>query len=954
MHLSAQKRSLELVTCSLIILIGGIGAAKPESSTHWAFQPLANPAVPPTKIKKWTHNNIDHFILKKIEAAGLVPSKKADRRTLIRRLYYTLTGLPPTFAEISAFEKNPDRDAYEVLVDRLLSSSHFGERWGRHWLDIARYSDTKGYVFEESRDYPYAYTYRDWVIRAFNDDLPYDRFLSYQIAADSLTPQGISTKHLAAMGFLTVGRRFLNREPDIIDDRIDVTFRGMMGLTVACARCHDHKYDPIPISDYYSLYGVFASSKEPGELPLLENQPDTKQARAFKNTISKKQKQIDDYLEKRSSEQRQPNYIKKYLLAATEGRNLKVEELKKLASTRKLLQQITIRWRDTLKSKSTSRDPVYAPWLAFAALPTGLFSKQAAQTWQQLKSGDAQLNASLVAEFDKLTPDSLEQVASIYARILANGKHDSELSSALDHCKVAAGSIYPLLETTGQQHVRKLRRELEGIKTDHPGAPPRAMAMIDLPSPREPRIFERGDPGRRGAQVPRQFLELIKGADRKPFSKGSGRLEMAQEIISKDNPLTARVWVNRVWGHVLGKHLVSTPSDFGLRSDRPSHPELLDHLAVNFIADNWSTKKLIRSILLSATYQQAVAVNPDDPENLHYTHATRRRLDFESMRDSMLAVSGQLDRKQFGKPVQIHTVNYSRRRTIYGHIERQNLPPVFRTFDFASPDVHVAKRPHTVVPQQALYMLNGQFVYDQAIALMNLPGMTALKSQEARVNFLYQKVLSRNPDNKELEEAIGFLNPVTMGGSWEFGFGHREKVGGQVKFTPFPHLAEKSWQVSPILPHPTLGWASLNRKGGHPGSGQTHAILRWRAPADGKYDISSRISLPSPSSDGIVLSLTTEPGKFRQSWTISPGNRVVAKAEPTELKKGETVFFIVAPGNTDAYDSFIWSPEIRDINTGENWHASTGFDEALITSPDSLFQQYAQALLAANEFVFLD
>ena len=817
MHLSAQKRPLELVTCSLIMLIGGIGAAKPESSTHWAFQPLANPAVPPAKIKKWTHNNIDHFILKKIETAGLVPSKKADRRTLIRRLYYTLTGLPPTFAEINAFEKNPDHDAYEVLVDRLLSSSHFGERWGRHWLDIARYSDTKGYVFEESRDYPYAYTYRDWVIRAFNDDLPYDRFLSYQIAADSLTPQGISTKHLAAMGFLTVGRRFLNREPDIIDDRIDVTFRGMMGLTVACARCHDHKYDPIPISDYYSLYGVFASSKEPGELPLLENQPDTKQARAFKNTISKKQKQIDDYLEKRSSEQRQPNYIKKYLLAATEGRNLKVEELKKLASTRKLLQQITIRWRDTLKSKSTSRDPVYAPWLAFAALPTGLFSKQAAQTWQQLKSGDAQLNASLVAEFDKLTPDSLEQVASIYARILANGEHDSELSSALDHCKVAAGSIYPLLETTGQQHVRKLRRELEGIKTDHPGAPPRAMAMIDLPSPREPRIFERGDPGRRGAQVPRQFLELIKGADRKPFSKGSGRLEMAQEIISKDNPLTARVWVNRVWGHVLGKHLVSTPSDFGLRSDRPSHPELLDHLAVNFIADNWSTKKLIRSILLSATYQQAVAVNPDDPENLHYTHATRRRLDFESMRDSMLAVSGQLDRKQFGKPVQIHTVNYSRRRTIYGHIERQNLPPVFRTFDFASPDVHVAKRPHTVVPQQALYMLNGQFVYDQAIALMNLPGMTALKSQEARVNFLYQKVLSRNPDNKELEEAIGFLNPVTMGGSWEFGFGHREKVGGQVKFTPFPHLAEKNWQVSPILPHPTLGWASLNRKGGHPG-----------------------------------------------------------------------------------------------------------------------------------------
>ena len=954
MHLYAQMKPLELITLFLLMGLGGIGVAKAKPSTHWAFKKLSKSQLPEIRNTSWPQNYIDHYILDKMENAALSPSKKAAPATLIRRLYYSLIGMPPSFEEVKAFESDTSSESYRTLVDHLLNSPHFGERWGRHWLDIARYSDTKGYVFEESRDYPYAYTYRDWVIRSFNKDLSYDRFLTYQIAADSLAGKEISNEHLAAMGFLTVGRRFLNREPDIIDDRIDVTFRGMMGLTVACARCHDHKYDPVPINDYYSLYGVFASSKEPGELPLLESGQDSHQSRDFKSSLLKKQQQIDTYLQNRAGEQQQADYIKRYLLAAHEGRSLGADELKKLASSRKLLQQITIRWRDALKKESVSRDPVYSAWLAFTKLPAEMFPTQSAQTWLQIKSGTVAINKSLATALDKHTPRSIEQLASLFGKVLANGQNDPQLANALNHGRVDYNSIYPLLETKGQQHVRKLRRELESIKTKHPGAPPRAMTMIDRASPREPHVFERGDPARRGARVPRQFLALVKGTERTPFSTGSGRLEMARDIASKDNPLTARVWVNRVWGHLLGQHLVSTPSDFGLRSDAPSHPELLDHLAGNFINDKWSTKKLIRSIVLSATYQQRSAFNPDDPENLHYSHANRRRMDFESMRDSILTVSGKLNREQFGRPVKIHTTDYSTRRTVYGHIERQNLPPVFRTFDFASPDVHVAKRPDTIVPQQALFMLNGKFIRDQSLALINLEEMKRLKSQSARVKYLYQRVYSRNPSNDELAEAIKFLNPAKPDEPWGFGFGQYDSGHRKVNFQTFPHLVANTLQVSAKLPHASLGWASLNRHGGHPGSGNVNAILRWRAPSTGSYDITTDIKLPSPSSDGIILSFTKGNGDAAQSWKISTGKGLSAKVKSIRMTAGESLFFIVAAGNTDAYDSFTWNPVIRKTDTGKTWHASSGFNNSLLNTDDTLWSQLAQALLAANEFVFLD
>jgi hypothetical protein len=265
-----------------------------EVRRHWAFRPVRKPAVPAVRSACWVRTPVDAFVLAGLEARGLAPAAQADRRTLLRRLSFDLLGLPPTPEQVQAFEADTSPQAYEKLVDRLLASPHYGERWGRHWLDVARYADTRGYVFTEERKFPYSYTYRDWVIRAFNEDLPYDQFVVQQLAADRL-PLGEDKGPLAAMGFLTLGRRFLNNQHDVIDDRIDVTTRGLLGLTVACARCHDHKFDPIPARDYYSLYGVFASSVEPRDPPLLTSARTTPETLAFEAELKKRTDEVEKY-----------------------------------------------------------------------------------------------------------------------------------------------------------------------------------------------------------------------------------------------------------------------------------------------------------------------------------------------------------------------------------------------------------------------------------------------------------------------------------------------------------------------------------------------------------------------------------------------------------------------------------------------------------------------------------
>jgi hypothetical protein len=549
---------------------GSANAMVIDPRDHWAFQRPKRPPIPSPHDKPGPQNAIDRFVVHRLEAEGLAPSRQATPRALLRRLYYDLIGLPPTSDELAAFEVDPSDARYEAAVDWLLTSPRFGERWARYWLDVARYADTKGYVFTDDRSYKHAYKYRDWVIASFNADRPYDEFLVAQLAAEQLD----EPESIPAMGFLTLGRRFLRNRHDIINDRIDVVTRGLLGLTVACARCHDHKYDPISAEDYYALYGVFASSKE--------------------------------------------------------------EE----------------------------RD----------------------------------------------------------------------------------------------------------------GAPP---VLEDADKPVDPVIFLRGNPSNRGPVVERHFLSCLVEAEKPPaFEHGSGRREMAEAIADRDNPLTARVWVNRIWAHLFGTGLVTTTSDFGTRGTPPSHPELLDWLACEFMDDGWSTKRLIRRIVMSSTYRQTSDERPEcvavDPENRLLWRASRRRLDLESLRDSLLMAAGRLDQTLGGPSVQLTTEPFATRRAIYGFIERQNLPAFFRTFDFANPNTHTPERPQTVAPQQALFLMNSPFVIEQATHLAKrssaastprpVPvrdrerGSNAASSSSDRIVNLFESALGRTPTDEELHESLQFVN----------------------------------------------------------------------------------------------------------------------------------------------------------------------------------------------------
>jgi hypothetical protein len=634
--MSSLRRVGSVARICAVVLIGATLTRAETASDHWAFKAPVLPTIPAVRGSGWITNPIDNFVLAKLEAAGLAPAPQADKRTLIRRATFDLIGLPPTPQEVDAFLADNSTDAYSKVVDRLLASPHYGERWGRHWLDVARYADDKGYVFMEERAYPWAYTYRDWVIRSLNADLPYDQFLLQQIAADRL-PTGPDKSSLAAMGFLTLGRRFLNLEPDIIDDRIDVVCRGTMALTVGCARCHDHKFDPIPTADYYSLYAIFKNSPEDPNAPVLGAPEQTPALIAYTQEHARRQAVVDQFIE----EQR--------------------------------------------KQLSAKGVPVDLP------LP-------------QLKH-----------HFDRKTIEEL----------------------------------------------RKLEKAVAELDATNLAAPPRAMCLTDSPSPQPQRIFLRGNPNSQGAVVPAEFLKVLSGPDRKPFTEGSGRLELARAIASKDNPLTARVMVNRVWLEHFGAGIVRTPSDFGMRSDPPTHPELLDWLAVRFVHDGWSLKKLHRLIMLSSTYRQSSLDNPKaesvDPLNLLVWRMNRRRLDFEATRDSLLFAGGDLDDQMFGRAVDLTTAPYPHRRTVYGYVERQNLPSLFRNFDFASPDATCPRRFTTTVPQQALFFMNSDFVIDQARALLRRPEVASQTATGARIGALYQVLYQRAPTAEEKQLGADFV-----------------------------------------------------------------------------------------------------------------------------------------------------------------------------------------------------
>ncbi len=548
--------------------------ARPQ---FWAFEPPQPHPLPAVGQRNWPRRRIDHFVLMRLEDAGLTPAKPADRRTWIRRVSFDLIGLPPTPQQVRTFLADKAPDAHARLVERLLSSPHYGERWARMWLDVARYAEDQAHIVGGNRSlcYPNAYLYRDWIIAALNDDLPYDDFLCMQLAADLIAPEQ-QADH-AALGFIGLGPKYYRRGDlavmaDEWEDRVDTVARGLLGLTVACARCHDHKFDPISSEDYYALAGVFAS--------------------------------------------------------------------------------------------------------------TQMFNRPLSEGSERGKNGEAK------------SPDD-------------------------------------------------------------------AMHIVREAKPQDLPVFVRGDVNAKGPIVQRRFLAALSPGEPVTFHSGSGRLELARTVTSRDNPLTARVIVNRVWALHFGRPLVATPSNFGHLGDRPSHPQLLDDLAVRFMRRGWSLKWLQREILLSATYRQSSqasdATRTADPDNLLLGRTARRRLSVEAWRDAVLAVCGRLESTLGGKSIEPEDPE-QRRRTVYSEVSRLELNRMLVTFDFPDPNAHAAQRSETTTPLQKLFVLNSPFMIAQADALaQRLLTADALQKTHDRIHHVYELLLSRPPTAAELVLGVEFV-----------------------------------------------------------------------------------------------------------------------------------------------------------------------------------------------------
>ena len=715
--------------------------------SHWSFQPIES--FP-------DDTSIDSLLGKKLLKAGLAFSSPATKRKQIRRATFDLIGLPPSFEEVESFANDDDPAAYAKLIDGLLERPEYGERWARHWLDVARYADTLGYALaEEDREYPFAYTYRDYVINAFNQDLPFDQFVVQQLAGDQLdVPANDSS--LAALGFITVGRKFLN-QVDTIDDRVDVVTRGLMGLTVSCARCHDHKFDAVSTQDYYSLYGVFYNCQPPSELPLIGEIPESDAAKAYFKELEALEKELQDFLvQARAKVQHETmSDIRQYAMAIFLWDDMQELESRKVIQLVEMYLNVIGRMRSHWQTISFSQEDT----------TNGKFLRPYYRTLKNETSLDKKIEAvnELSDELERIVEKWKSAGAPDDAMSAFEDDDDRERARILfadgSPFTIPAAEAQFLLNGADQKTARTKQANIQKHHAKTPFGVDRAMVVVDKANLEETHVMIRGNEGRPGELAPRRFLALLEREERETFSNGAGRLELARKIVDPENPLTARVIVNRIWMHHFSQPLVDTPSDFGIRCDEPIQRELLDFLAGDLIRNGWSIKSLHRKIMLSRAYQQssqhrreAAAV---DPENRLLWRMNPRRLEFEALRDSMLAVSGELDLQRGGRGNDQFVAPFDVRRSIYGRINRQELPGVLRVFDLASPDQSAAKRLRTVVPQQSLFLMNSEFVIQQSVRIAEK--ISVAKTSEEQVVKLFRTVLSREPTGQERVFVVGFL-----------------------------------------------------------------------------------------------------------------------------------------------------------------------------------------------------
>ena len=1023
-------------------------ADREKAKNHWAFQPVVKPELPEltSAVRKWAKNEIDHFIQAKLEGETKVPSIPADKRTLVRRAYFDLIGIPPTMQQVQDFLADDSPSAFEKVIDDLLASKHYGERWGRYWLDVARYADTRGQQNNNrmmDNRMVHAWNYRDWVVKSLNEDMPYDKFIRMQIAADHFVKMGTAnTNDLAALGFLTVYRA-VNNAQERIDDQIDVVTRGVMGLSVYCARCHDHKFDPVSTKDYYGLYGVFDSTQQVQNKPILDK--DFMEHPDFPDYIAEKSRLQRELIEFRNEKLTEYvvdiktntiNYLvvaygmKKFPEAYPLNSRADRDEFEEKYE---LEEEVARNWSRFLNNRTRRADPIFTPWRDYLALnPTNFLREGKKLSKKYYSNGKVMKGLNpLVAKSFSTPARNIYDIAGRYynlfmkadaAWINAVGRNvrarardesvpmlkklddpDMEQLRQVFYGRGAPANVsYNTLKRLDNRRIenqeRRWHNDIELLEMNHPGAPRRAMAVEDG-RVRDGAVFIKGDPGNRGDTIPRKFIDLLGGTK---FSRTeSGRKQLAYAVANDKNPMTPRMAVNRAWMHHFGAPIVRTPTDFGLRAEDPSHPQLMDYLAAYLIEKRWSLKALHKHIMMSATYQQSSDIRPKymttDSENAGFWRMNRRRLDFEGFRDSLLAVSGMLETEVGGSPYNILETPYIPRRTMYAYIDRRNLPQVFRTFDFANPNMTQGVRFNSTVPQQALFLMNSPFVAELARNMIDRADIKNKIDESQKIQALYETAFQRKPTKIEEKLGMRFLKSQMEieknrkpNKVWSYGFGVYDSVSKRVRFTELPYysLLDGTWQGGEEYPDKRLGSARLGADGGSPGPNRSIAVIRrWRSPISGTVSIEGTLEHLGRAGDGMSAYVVFR-GGYELKRYIAYNNDQPTTIPTLKVNIGDTIDFIVNCRGNDTGDIFYWTPHIkvtkndRDAvgtfgtasargggggammaggagggGANKGWNAAEDFyveQEAAELRMLNAWEKYAQVMMLSNEMVFVD
>lgn len=772
-----------------------------EGRKFWAFHPLASPQLPEVTDEKWVKDELDQFVLARLEENDLKPAPPADKSTLLRRLYFDLTGLPPNVGQIEAFQSDDSPDAYAKVVDELLASPRFGERWGRHWLDVARYADTTG--GGRNNPFPNAHRFREYVIDSYNEDKPFDQFSKEQIAGDLLhsSTDEEYNGNLTGTGFLALGPHNYELQDkallrmEVVDEQISAVGRAFLGMTMGCVRCHDHPFDPIPIEEYYSLAGIFrgTNSLVPGNVASFHERTLRDQHAVARKTHSADQKKLEGELKKAEAELKalggNTDFAKAGQQSLDPGKlegvvvdDVDAKRVGKWVSSTHTKGYVGKGYihdsHGSLKQKGMSsvtfpaRIPALGKYEIQLSYTPGPNREKKTPVTIMHADGEQKVYVNQTKQ-----PPILGAFVSLGTFRFEKGTRDVIQITTEDTTKVVIADSIRLLPENAvalavvgdekkqeltkvrkqtEKRVADLRKKVQQHKKAAPPAAGKVMSVLEHKEAGDWRIHRRGEIRNLGSYVKRGFLAVATPSDLSPtpeIPKGSsGRLELADWVASSRNPLTSRVYANRVWRHLFGRGIVATPDNFGEMGRRPTHPSLLDHLAISLIENGWSTKKLIRKVVLSNAYRMSSKGFPGtteaDPQNDLFSRQNRRRLEVEAIRDAMLVASGRISfaRERMDKT-----------RSMFQKLDRNNIPEMFDVFDYPNPGLVSGNRNASTVPTQALFMMNNRFVLEEATVAADK--ILAIKGidDDQRLDLAYLTCLGRKPSESEKTLALAYL-----------------------------------------------------------------------------------------------------------------------------------------------------------------------------------------------------